>query len=331
MAQRTLLQIINIAQSELGLPQSSSIVGNTSDQTSQQMYAFANMEIEELRQRKEGGWTALQTEYDLTIAVPTSTTGDISVNSAVITNIPSTTGITAGYYMVSGPYLLAASRVISVDSPTQVTLNMPATGTQAGASILFMKDTYPEPSDFDFFINRTWWDRTNRWELLGPDSPQLDQWHRSGIVTTGPRRHFRQIGAPGPTQLTAVGNNYRIWPPPGTDVTAPIDIVFEYQSRNSVFTSAANSTRIFNFTADTNIPVLDDRAVIMGVKWRFWQTKGFDWTGLRTDYDNYVERLIARDGGAKTLNMVTRINPIFISPSNVQDGFFPGPIGPNVS
>ena len=331
MAQRTLLQIIQTAQLELGLPQSSSIVGNTSDQTAQQMYAYANMEVEELRQRKEGGWTALQTEYNLTIAVPTSTTGDITVNSDVITNIPSTAGIVANYFMVSGPNLLAATRVVEVINGTSVRLNMPATATELGADILFMKDTYPEPTDFDFFINRTWWDRTNRWELLGPDSPQLDQWHRSGIVTTGPRRHFRQIGSPGSTQLTAVGNNYRIWPPPGTDVTAPIDIVFEYSSRNSVFTSAANSTRIFNFTADANIPVLDDRAIIMGIKWRFWEQKGFDWTMKRTDYDNYVERLIARDGGAKTLSMVTRSSPLFISPANVQDGFFPGPIGPNVS
>jgi len=329
MAQRTLLQIVNSAQLELGLPQSTSVVGNTSDQTAQQMYAYANLEIEELRQRHR--WTALQTEYNLQIEVPISTTGDVTVNSAIITNIPSTAGITANYFMVSGPNLLAATRVVEVIDATSVRLNMPATATELGADLLFMKDTYPEPTDFDYFIDRTWWDRTNRWELLGPDSPQLDQWHRSGIVTTGPRRHFRQIGAPNSTALTAVGNNYRIWPPPGTDVTSPIDIVFEYQSRNPVYTSAGNSTRIFNFTADTNIPVLDDRAVIMGIKWRFWEQKGFDWTMKRTDYDNYVERLIARDGGSKTLNMVTRVNPIFISPANVQDGFFPGPIGPNVS
>jgi hypothetical protein len=50
------------------------------------------------------------------------------------------------------------------------------------------------PSGFDWFQNRTMWDRTNRWELLGPDSPQIDQWHRSGIVTTGPRQSLPEIG-----------------------------------------------------------------------------------------------------------------------------------------
>ena len=58
------------------------------------------------------------------------------------------------------------------------------------------------------YIGQTWWDRTNRWALLGPDSPQIDQWHRSGIYVTGPRRHFRQIGN--------TTNAWRIWPPLST-------------------------------------------------------------------------------------------------------------------
>lgn len=327
MAQKTLLQIINTAQQELGLPQSATVVGNT-DQTTVQMYAFANQEIEELRQANDTGWTALQTEYDLVVAVPTDATGDLTENSAVITGVtPSAITVlnTIGpeYFMVSGPGIPAAARVESINTLTnEVTMSMECTGTEAGADLLFMQDTYPEPEDFNNFLNRTWWDRTNRWELLGPDSPQLDQWHRSGIVTTGPRRHFRQIGA--------LANNYRLWPPPGSDVTAPIQLVFEYQSMYAVY-SAGTYTRQKYFTADTDIPVLNDRAVTMGIKWRFWAQKGLSWTDLRSDYDDYVQRLISRDGGAKTLNMVTRVNPIFISSANVQDGFFPGPIGPNVS
>lgn len=325
MAQRNLLTIIQTAQLELGLAQATQVIGST-DETTNQMYGFANLEIEELRQAHDTGWTALQTEYDLTINVPISTTGQVTVNSAIITGIPTTAGITAGYFMVSGANILAAARVISVDSPTQITMSMPATATSLPATpLLFMQDTYPEPSDFDFFLARTWWDRTNRWELLGPDSPQLDQWHRSGIVTTGPRRHFRQIGAPS-YQIADSGNVYRIWPPPGSDVTAPVSIVFEYSSQWPVF-SAGTRTRKKLFTLDTDIPVLDDRAVIMGIKWRFWAQKGFDWTSLRTDYDNYVERLVGRDGGNKTLSMVPRSAPLLISPANVQDGYFPGPIG----
>lgn len=318
MPQKTLLQIIQAAQSELGLA-TDTVVTSSLQQTTLQMYALANLELDELRQAHN--WTALQKEYNLVVSPPVTTTGDVAANSAVISNIPSTASLLANYMMVAGSSIPAAARIASIDSPTQITMTMEATGAATATDLTFSQDTYPEPSDFNNFINRTWWDRTNRWELLGPDSPQLDQWHRSGIVTTGPRRHFRQLGA--------LANTYRIWPPPA-EISDPIQLVYEYISNNCVYVTGGTTTAQY-FANDTDVPILNDRAIIMGIKWRFWEQKGFDWTAKRTDYFNFVERLKARDGGAKTLNMVKRVNPIFISPANVQDGFFPGPVGPNMS
>lgn len=317
MAQRTLLQIIQAAQQELGLAVTT-VVTSALDQTTSQMYAYANQEIEELRQRHT--WTALQKEYNLVVNAPTVLTGNTANNSAVITGLSSTAGLTAGYFFVTGINIPVAARILSVDSPSQITMTMEATDAATATSITFSQDLYPEPSDFNSFLNRTWWDRTNRWELLGPSSPQLDQWHLSGVVTTGPRRYFRQLGA--------LANTYRIWPPP-SDLTDPLQLVFEYLSTNAVYVAGVTLNTAPLFANDTDIPILNDRAIINGIKWRFWEQKGFDWTSKRTDYDNYIERLIARDGGRETLNMVKRINPIFISPANVQDGFFPGPTGPN--
>lgn len=320
MAQKTLLQIISAAQGELGLPQAT-VVTTATDQTTIQMYGFANAILEELRQAKDDGWTCLQKEYNLIVNVPVVTTGDLTADSAVITNIPTTAALLANYMMVSGPSIPSAARILSIDSATQVTMTMECTATEVGADLTFMQDTYPEPSDFSYFVNKTWWDRTNRWELLGPDSPQMDQWHRSGIVATGPRRHFRQLGA--------LVNTYRVWPPPA-EITAPLQLVFEYVSTDCVYVSGGTTTAA-SFANDADIPILSDRAIIMGIKWKFWEQKGFDWTQKRTDYDDYVNRLIARDGGRKTLSLVGRQGSMFISPSNVQDGFFPGPTGPNMS
>jgi hypothetical protein len=319
MAQRTLLQIVNQALLELGLP-TDTVVVTSQNQSTTQMYGFANQEIETLYQARNGGWTFLQKEFNIAVNPPINLTGNIGLNSAVITGItPNTNGLTAGLFALSAPNVPPAARIQSVDSSSQVTLTMEATAATAGAALIFSQDTYAEPSDFGFFINRTWWDRTNHWELLGPDSPQLDQWHRSGIVATGPRRHYRQLGQS--------PNNFRLWPPP-TEITNPLQLVFEYVSNNPVLVNGTSTTsRLFNNDAD--IPILDDRAIIMGLKWRFYEQKGFDWLAKRSDYDDYVQRLIARDGGRETLNMVQRVNPIFISPANVQDGFFPGPIGPN--
>ncbi len=330
---QTILQMVQNAEMELGLPVSTSVFGTgggVTDVTGTQMGALANRVLDELRRMND--WTALQFEYDLIVDVPVTVTGDMAANSAVITNItPNTTGISAYTFQVSGTGIPVASRVLTVDSSSQVTMTMENSNTDVvtGATLLFMKDTYPMPVGFDWFQNRTMWDRTNRWELLGPDSPQLDQWHRSGIVVTGPRRHFRQLGQGGTPNTNA--NEFRIWPPPA-ELVAPLQLVFEYLSLTAVNVGGTNTTFSQYFANDTDVPILDDQAIIMGIKWMFWEVKGFgSYMTLQQRWVDYVQRLIARDGSSPTLNVVKRVNPIFLSPTNTQDGFFPGPSGPNMS
>ena len=185
MAQLTLLQIAQAVTGELGLVQPSVVVGATDLQTVQ-ILNLINREGDNLK--RTHNWTQLQTLFTLNVGPPTVTTGNVTKNSAVITGIPSTTGITAETFVVTGSNIPVAARVLSVDSITQVTMDMVATASATGTALTFAQDTYPENSDFDRFLNGTAWDRTNRWALLGPDSPQLDEYHRSGIVTTGPRR-----------------------------------------------------------------------------------------------------------------------------------------------
>lgn len=315
----SLLQIVQAAQAELGLPQANTVVGNA-DPTTLQMYYLSNRVLDELRRMNR--WTVQQFEYNLIVNTPVQTTGDIAVATPnIITNLASTTGVLANFFTVSGNSIPQAARVQSVDSPTQVTMDMEASITEdlIGAPIAFAQDTYPMPVGFDWFNNRTMWDRTNRWELLGPDSPQLDQWHRSGIVATGPRRHFRKIGP--------YADQFRIWPPP-FEIANPLQLVFEYLSIAAVAVNGSNTNFAQYFQNDDDQPLLDDQAVTMGIEWMFWEKKGFNYASMQSRWIDYVDRLIARDGAAGTLSLVKRVNPIFISPANVQDGFFPGPVGP---
>lgn len=320
----TILQMVQRAEAELGLPQSTSVFTSAADNTGMQMGALGNRVLDELRRMNR--WTAMQFEYNLIVQVPTATTGDLLQQSAVIQNIPSTAGLQPNYWQVSGPGIPVAARIQSVDSPTQITMDMENTNPTllTGQQIQFAKDTYPMPVGFDWFNNRTMWDRTNRWELLGPDSPQLDQWHRSGIVATGPRRHFRQLG-PYP-------NTFRIWPAP-YEIVSPLQLVFEYLSNAAVATNGtvADGTVFAEyFVNDGDTQLLDDNAMIMGIKWMFWEAKGFgSYVTQQNRWVDYVKRLMARDGAASTIPLVSRVNPIFVSSSNVQDGFFPGPVGPN--
>jgi hypothetical protein len=315
-----LLQIIQAVTGELGLVQPSSVVGAQDLQTLQ-MYNLVNREGDNLRRTHR--WTAMLSQFTLNVGNPIVTTGNVTLGSNTLTNVNFASGTpVAQIYVVSGASIPVAARVVTVaTAANSVVMDMVGTGTATNTPLTFAQDTYPGPTDYDFTINKTSWDRTNRWELIGPDSPQIDQWHRSGIVTVGPRRHFRWVG-------DDPNGSYRLWPPPA-NVDTPFQIAWEYTSVN--WCRSAAGVKQASMLADTDSPFLDAQAIILGAKWRFLQAKGFPTAAsMQTEYVDYVQQLVARDGGAPTLNMRRRQFPLFITPANVPDGYWPGPTGPNM-
>ncbi len=343
----TLLQIYNTAADELGLNRTS-VVANSTDIQVRRLFALINRDLRE--QVKDKDWTVLQAEYDLHVAQPITTTCDTILNSYQLTNIPDTSALLPGIFVCNADNIPVAARVKSVDTPTQVTLSEPATASAPQVSCVFAQDTYPEPPGFDRFINQTWWDRTNRWSLLGPMSPQIDQWHRSGVVTIGPRRFWRQVpafsgidfaadfGADFSADFNTAFNtglaafNYRLWPPPSA-LDTPINIVFEYITNLSVVGTSGGNAGVAQttFLNDSDICLLDSDMLVLGAKWRMWQIQGFDYLPMQQEYLDYVARLYANDGGAKTLNMAQRRWQYLITSSNVQDANWPGPSGTNTA
>lgn len=323
---RTLLQIVNQAQAELGLPVAATVIGNA-DPSTAQMLAMAQKIGEEIRDTPEDGWTTMHVEFNLAVSTPiTGVTGNTSLNSPVITNVlPNTTGMIAGSHAVSGANIPTAARILSVNGANQITLTMEATGAATSEALSFARDTYSMPADFRSYSNKTFWDRTNHWELLGPDSPQADMYHRSGIFVTGPRRHFRNVG-----RIPALADTWRLWPPP-FEIINPIQLSFEYITTDWISLQGGAAmppsppTYASTWANDTDIPVLDDRAMIDGVKWMFWKMKGFAYLDARQDWVDLVDRLIARDGGARNLQLGRPHRSIFLGSHLVQDGFWPQP------
>lgn len=303
----TLLQMVQAAEAELGLSQSSAAISSTELQP-QQFAALANRLGDTLMRRLS--WTALEKEYVLSIVAPTVTTGNTLSGSRVVTNIPSTAGLSS-YYSMTGSGIQQAARIATVDSGTQITMNEPANATATGVTLTFSQDTYALPADFQNFVDRTQWDRSRRWELRGPMSPQEYQWIVSGIVATGPRRRFRQKDS-----------TFIMWPPPSSQDT-PAILSFEYLSDYWAADSGGTAKR--RFTADTDTCVWPDELMVMGLKWMFFQAKGFEYTLLRKEFESVLEIASGQDGGAPTLDMSRRKYPIFISPANVPDAGFGNP------
>lgn len=326
-----LLQIIKAAQMELGLPPGPALttVVNSTDPTTVQMYALANDILDEMRQMYR--WTVQQFEYNIAVNPAVSATGSFTQNSPTITGLSPTVAVlaaapynlAANFWQISANGVPTAARIApgGVDTVgNTITMTMEYSGdtTTTPLAIQFGQDTYPMPSDFDYFNNMTMWDRTNHWMLLGPDSPQADQWHRSGIFTTGPRHHWRKLGP--------YADQWRIWPPP-FEITNPIQLVFEYLSLNAVGVQGSNTSFAQYFANDTDVPLLNDQAIKRGVKWKFWQIKGFNYVPMQNAWIDYVDQLAGKDGGAKTLSLARKPHPFLISPWQVQDGNFPSGMG----
>lgn len=302
------LASLNQVQDELGLPRSASVTSN--DLTTRQLTALANREGGELM--KNVDWKALETEHVIEFGAPIALTCDTVAGSAVVTTA-STAAITpATHFAVSGPDVQLACRVASVDSATQITLTETIATTQT-VELQFIRDTFPLPDDFDHYIDQTHWDRRFQWAMIGPDSPQVAEWLQSGIVTVGPRRRYRTTGRPAA---------FRIWPPPTESGNFPGTLVWQYVSNGWV--TKVNGTYANRLTANDDETIFPDGLLELGMKWRFFQIKGFDYAPMQREYLDWVQREKARNGGMKTLDMARRRFPILISPSQVQDGNFPG-------
>jgi hypothetical protein len=305
----TWLQLGRAVAAEMGLGSiPASVAGATDDQT-RQIGALANRCGEMLLRNRE--WTALQTEWNISVAAPIDLTGNVTSGSVTVTGIASTAGLLPGRMAVLGDAMTQATRLASVVDINTVTLTQPATFTATGAALSFCQDVYEAPVDMLAPINRTFWDRSRRWELIGPMSPQEDEWMRSGIVATGPRRRFRFIGR---------GQNvFRIWPPPGA-LDSPAALAFEYISAH--WATAADGTPKDRFTADADTCVFADDLMLMGVKWLWLQSKGMEYAAFRDDWMRQVEQAEATDGASPTLDMARGRWPILIGPGNVPDTGF---------
>lgn len=310
-ATKTLLQIGQAVTNELGLPQLASIVGNP-NATARQILALANRTGDELYQTHQ--WTALQNYTITNIETPTYIGNATTVSGSTTVVVTTTAGITANYFAITGIEIPTAARIITVTDAVTLEMDEPAQFTGV-SPVVIAQDTFDIPADFGWFLNRTMWDRTNHWELIGPVSPQVDEWERSGIVSVGPRKRWRQVGLP----VTC----WRIWPPPTASTDYPSTLVFEYVS--DYWVKSTLGVLQAQFSADTDTPVVDPQGIILGVKWRLWQAKGFDYGAYQTESNDYVSRLGARDGGSPDLSLGRRRarDDYLITPYNAPDGNWP--------
>lgn len=294
---QTMLQLIQETSNELGLVAPTYVAGNT-NQDVIQLLALMNRQGYNLT--KEYDWRALQREYRF-YTQSVSTTGDVLDGSYTILNVADTTGIVPNKWMVTGTGIPQDCYVVAVSGST-VTLNQPAEQTAVGTTLTFGQTQYDLPPDYETITDRTQWDKTKHWEMLGPEDAQQWQWLKSGYISTGPRVRWRILG-----------QYFNIWPMMNTQEY----LGYEYRSKGWAESSSGAVKN--SFTADTDTTIFDDQIMILGTKLRYWQIKGFDTTSLQQEYDRYLNVAKANDKGAPNLSFAPYPSKVLIGYANIPD------------
>lgn len=295
------LEIVQQVTDELGLNKPTVLVG-TADLQIRQILALLNRLGSDLCTQFE--WEQLNREHILT-TFATQSTGDTVLGSAVITNIPSTAGLSTRF-AIGGPGIAPFAQIVSVDSATQVTMNMPAQADGTGVALDFSQVQYPLPSDWQRQIPQTEWDRTNRWPLMGPQTPEDWQSFKSGIVYAGPRQRFRILGG-----LMTINP----LPPNG------LTFAFEYIS--NAWVRGAMDAPQTKILADTDTFVFNDSLLITGLKTQWKASKGLNASHDIGEFRGLLESAKSQNKSAKTLSLSPVSGSIMLSTANIQDGNFP--------
>ena len=293
----TMVQLMTEVTQELGIPTPSTVVGNNS-QDVVQLLALMNACGYELLRRAD--WRELTRQHTFYTEAVT-TTGDWTTSGYTITNIPSTAGLSTSY-QAQGVGIPNATYITSVDSLTQVTVNYLPTEAQIGGDLTFQKVKYDLPADYVSTVNRTHWDKSKRWEMLGPESPQQWEWLLSGYISTGPRIRWRLLG-----------KFFQIWP----GMNAGELLGFEYRSK--AWAESAAGVAKNSFTADTDVCIYSDRLMVLGTKLKYFEAKGFDTTALYRDYLMELETAMAQDTAAANLSFAPRPGTVLIGYDNIPD------------
>jgi hypothetical protein len=297
----TLLQLVQQASVECGLAIPNTVAGNTAYDVTQ-MYYLINAAGNELA--REYPWEALNTEYDWYSQFSQSN-GAIVAGSSVITGVDTATvnflnANGASNFQVQGLGVIQSTQVVSALGTT-VTINSAATGDGNG-QYTFGQVMYTLPNGFDRITDRTQYDKSKRWEMLGPETPQQWQWLKSSYISTGPRIRWR-----------IMGQKFQIWPLTSTNEY----LSFEYISSNwALSSSGAGQTQ---FLADSDTCIYPDRLIVLALKKKYFEVKGFDTSAFQRDYDMQLNIAKANDQGSQTLSLAPRVANVLIGWENIPD------------
>ena len=300
----TLLELVDQVSGELGLTQPPLVIGSSNNQTIQ-LLALAQRLGKDLVRDFE--WQKLVKAYIWQTQNAVSTTGTITANSKIITNIPSTANLQVGN-VITGTGQTPYAEILTIDSETQVTLNAPVTTSTASVSMTFAKQDYDLPSGYDRMISDTNWDRTDHWRNIGTKSSQDWQFLQGGIISIGPRERYR-----------IYNGKFRIF----QALTTVYNFSFEYVSNYWVCAAGSSEGTKKEFTADSDTCVFPDDLMMAGLKFYFLKAKKLDYGIELGEFTRALSYNKAQDVPVPSMSLAPVGMNQLVGPWSVQDGNWP--------
>jgi hypothetical protein len=300
----TLLELVDQVSGELGLTQPPLVIGSTNNQTIQ-LLALAQRLGKDLVRDFE--WQKLVKAYIWQTQNAVSTTGTITANSKIITNIPSTANLQVGN-VITGTGQTPYAEILTIDSSTQVTLNAPVTTSTASVSMTFAKQDYDLPAGYDRMISDTNWDRTDHWRNIGTKSSQDWQFLQGGIISIGPRERYR-----------IYNGKFRIF----QALTTVYNFSFEYVSNYWVCAAGSSEGTKKEFTADSDTCVFPDDLMMAGLKFYFLKAKKLDYGIELGEFTRSLSYNKAQDVPVPSMSLAPVGMNQLVGPWSVQDGNWP--------
>jgi len=300
----TLLELVDQVSGELGLTQPPLVIGSSNNQTIQ-LLALAQRLGKDLVRDFE--WQKLVKAYIWQTQNAVSTTGTITANSKIITNIPSTANLQVGN-VITGTGQTPYAEILTIDSSTQVTLNAPVTTSTASVSMTFAKQDYDLPAGYDRMISDTNWDRTDHWRNIGTKSSQDWQFLQGGIISIGPRERYR-----------IYNGKFRIF----QALTTVYNFSFEYVSNYWVCATGSSEGTKKEYTADTDTSVFPDDLMMAGLKFYFLKAKKLDYGIELGEFTRSLSYNKAQDVPVPSMSLAPVGMNQLVGPWSVQDGNWP--------
>jgi hypothetical protein len=298
----TILQLAQQAMPEMNLASPTSLF-SSGIQDNLTVAALFNAVGYELS--REFDWNELITRFQFTVPY-VSLVCTVNDNSAQLSTTPSG-GLAIGW-AAQGTGIPNDTYVSGINSLV-VTLTQPLTGVVNGAqeTVTFSQVAFPLPADYDRQMNRTQWDKSKHWEMLGPETQQQWQWLLSGYISTGPRIRW-----------TMMGGKFNIWPPttPSSGTENEL-LALQYMSKNWAATTLGVAQAGFQNDSDTC--VFPDRLMVLGLKKKYFELKSFDSTAFTRDYQMHLSIAKAANYGAANLSFAPQNSQVLISIAQIPD------------